>query len=441
MNFKQELVKNILFKGINVLLSFVVTVLVVRLLGPEGNGIFSLFMANTAIIALVAGFSFNSGLAYYSAKNQFAPGALLNSSILLLLFQMLLIFVSEKIFKTIFGYSFYLDLDSTQIAVWGWLYLFAVLLNSYITAFFTGNKWFDTLNILTVLINIIFIIVFASLIATKNSHSVEYSIFILKSYILLISLQAVINLIVLVGKIKFRFQLSFLKMEQLKKVLLYSGVAFFANIFQFLAYRMDYWFINYYQTKNELGLYALSAKLNQVLWLLPMTIATVVIPFTVTSREELSLKIKTILRFQLNCYFLLGILLAAVSPFFIPLIFGNDYAGAVLPFELLLPGVVIFTQTTILGAYFAGINRQDINLKISFLCFFTILIGDFFLVPRFGKEGAAIASSVGYALSGFTSLYTFSKLPGNSFKEQLFMKKKDFKTLQSLLLSKLRPNA
>ncbi|MGN6249966.1 MAG: oligosaccharide flippase family protein [Ginsengibacter sp.] len=438
MNFKQELLKNILFKGVNVLLSFVVTVLVVRLLGPQGNGVYSLFMTNSAIIALVAGFSFNSGLAYYSAKNKFSAVSLLNSTLLLLILQMLFIFLSERVFKIIFGYSFYLDLNSPQITLWGWLYLFVVLLNSYLTAFFTGNKWFDTLNILTVLSNIIFILVFGFLIFSKNSYSLEHSLFILKTYILLVSLQALIKLLVLLRKIKFRLQFSFLKMQQLKKVLLYSGVAFFANIFQFLAYRMDYWFVNYYRTKDELGLYALSAKLNQVLWLLPMTIATVIIPFTVTSQEELSVKLKTILRLLLNGYIFLGIFLVAVSPFFIPLIFGNDYRGAVLPFILLLPGVVIFTQTTILGAYFAGINRQDINLKISFFCFFTILLGDAFLVPRFGKEGAAIASSLGYALSGFTSLYVFSKLPGNSFKEQLLIRKNDFKTLRSLLLSKFK---
>src|SRR5690242_15302263 len=212
MNFKQELLKNILFKGINVLLSFVVTVLVVRLLGPQGNGVYSLFMTNSAIIALLAGFSFNSVLTYYSAKNKFSAVALLNSTLLLLILQMLFIFLSERVFKITFGYSFYLDLNSPQITMWGWSYLFAVLLNSYLTAFFTGNKWFDTLNILTVLSNIIFILVFGFLIFSKNSYSLEHSLFILKTYILLVSLQALIKLLVLLRKIKFRLQFSFLKM-------------------------------------------------------------------------------------------------------------------------------------------------------------------------------------------------------------------------------------
>jgi len=108
----------------------------------------------------------------------------------------------------------------------------------------------------------------------------------------------------------------------------------------------------------------------------------------------------------------------------------------VIPFIILLPGVIIFSITTLLAAYFAGINRQDINLKISFFCFFTILIGDFLLVPKYGIKGAAIASSVGYALSGIASLFVFSKQSGNTFKELLLAKKKDFLLIKDLFTVK-----
>jgi len=173
------------------------------------------------------------------------------------------------------------------------------------------------------------------------------------------------------------------------------------------------------------------------LWLLPMTIAAVIIPFTVTASDELAEKIKTILRLQFNGYILLGIFLVIASPALIPLIFSNDFQGTVLPFIILLPGVIIFTLTTILAAYFAGINRQDINLKISFFCFFTILIGDIVLVPRYGKEGAAIVSCIGYAVSGFISLYIFSRQTGSSFRELLWTKKKDFMLIKNLFTNKL----
>ena len=267
MTFKKELIKNIFFKGINVFLSFIVTVLLVRLLGPQGNGIYSLFIANTAIIALVVGFSFNSGLTYYSAKNEFSVIAMFNSTIVLLLLQLFLIVVAGAAFQRIFGFSFYVDISSEEFSFWGALYLFALLLNNYLTAFFSGNKWFDSMNILSMITNFIFIGVFALLLFKYKNQSVVNSLFILKTYILLITFQALINLVVLLKKIKFRFQFSFLKPQQFKLIFTYASIAFFSNIFQFFAYRMDYWFINYFRTKEELGLYALAAKLNQVLWL------------------------------------------------------------------------------------------------------------------------------------------------------------------------------
>ncbi len=436
MNFKKELIKNILYKGLNVFLSFGITIVLVRLLGTEGNGVYSLFITNTAIITLVVSFGFNSGLVYYSAKRIFSPVTLINSSFLILLIQVIVIIIAEIIFTSAFSISLFSDIHSAEMSFWGCFYLFSVLLNGYVSAIFTGNKWFDILNLLTAASNFIFLLIFGYLLLQGHGNSMAYTIFIIKIFISLTALQSVVYLIVLLKKINFNFYADVLKFKELRLIFMYAGLAFFSNFFQFLAYRMDYWFINIYRSKDELGLYALASKLNQVLWLLPMTIAAVIIPFTVASSEEIAEKVKTILRLQFSGYVVLAVLLLVVSPFFIPFIFGIDFIDAVYPFIILLPGVIIFTLTTILAAYFAGINRQDINLKISFFCFFTIFIGDLILVPKYGMEGAAVASCIGYILSGVSSLYVFSKLSKSNFKELLILRKKDFSSVKNLLPAK-----
>ncbi|MGN6343012.1 MAG: oligosaccharide flippase family protein [Ginsengibacter sp.] len=436
MNFKKELIKNILYKGLNVFLSFGITIVLVRLLGTEGNGVYSLFITNTAIITLVVSFGFNSGLVYYSAKRIFSPVTLINSSFLILLIQVIVIIIAEIIFTSAFSISLFSDIHSAEMSFWGCFYLFSVLLNGYVSAIFTGNKWFDILNLLTAASNFIFLLIFGYLLLQGHGNSMAYTIFIIKIFISLTALQSVVYLIVLLKKINFNFYADVLKFKELRLIFMYAGLAFFSNFFQFLAYRMDYWFINIYRSKDELGLYALASKLNQVLWLLPMTIAAVIIPFTVASSEEIAEKVKTILRLQFSGYVVLAVLLLLVSPFFIPFIFGIDFIDAVYPFIILLPGVIIFTLTTILAAYFAGINRQDINLKISFFCFFTIFIGDLILVPKYGMEGAAVASCIGYILSGVSSLYVFSKLSKSNFKELLILRKKDFSSVKNLFPAK-----
>lgn len=440
MNFKNELLKNILFKGLNAFLAFIITVLLVRLLGTEGNGFYSLFIANSAVIALLISFSLNSGITYYTAKKEFSPTKIVNTVIVILIAQAVVILVAEKIFYTVFGFSFFSDSNIPGLTFWGCLYLEAVFLSGYVAGIFSGNKWFDSLNILTVITNVLFIFVFAFLLFKNKQQDFENTMLVLKVYILLIVFQALTTFAVLLKKINFRFRFSILSIPQLKRIFTYAGVAFFSNFFQFLAYRMDYWFINFFRNKDELGLYALAAKLNQVLWMIPITIAAVIVPFAVTSSKEVSEKVKIILRLLFNGYVLIGIAIAAASPFFIPLIFGNEFSETVLPFLILLPGVIIFSITTLLAAYFAGINRQEINLKISFFCFLIIMALDFILVPSVGMKGAAVASCIGYAFSGFYSLFEFSKQSGWSFKELLLVKKEDIGRLQNMLRDKFFVN-
>jgi O-antigen/teichoic acid export membrane protein len=412
----------------------------IRLLGAEGNGFYSLFIANTAIIALIISFSLNSGITYYVAKKEFAINTVLNTIAIILIAQLIIILIAEKLFFAIFGFSFFADTNLSGLTFWGCIYLEAIFLSGYLTAIFTGNKWFDTLNILSVITNLIFIVVFSYLLFKNNTESVENSMFILKTYILLVAFQALLNLAVVLKKIHFRFTFSLLNWQQCKKLFTYAGIAFFCNFFQFLAYRMDYWFIDFFWNKEELGLYALAAKLNQVLWMVPITIAAVIVPFAVTSSQEVLVKVKIILRLLFNGYILLGILLVVLSPFFIPFIFGNEFSATVIPFLILLPGVIIFSITTLLAAYFAGINRQDINLKISFFCFLIIMFGDWILVPQLGMKGAAIASSIGYSFSGIYSVIVFSKQSGWSFKDLLLVRADDLNIVKNIFHQKLIAN-
>jgi len=440
MNFKNELLKNIFFKGLNAFLAFIITVLLVRLLGTEGNGFYSLFIANSAVIALIISFSLNSGITYYTAKKEFSPTTIVNTFIVILIAQAVVILAAEKIFQSIFGFSFFSDTNIPGLTLWGCLYLEAVFLSGYVTGVFSGNKWFDSLNILTVITNFIFVFVFAFLLFKNKQHNFENTMDVLKVYILLIVFQALLTFAVLLKKIHFRFSFSILSIPQLKRIFTYAGVAFFSNFFQFLAYRMDYWYINFFRNKEELGLYALAAKLNQVLWMIPITIAAVIVPFAVTSSKEVSEKVKIILRLLFNGYVLVGMLIAAASPFFIPIIFGNEFSETVIPFLILLPGVIIFSITKLLAAYFAGINRQKLNLKISFFCFLIIMILDCILIPYLGMKGAAVASCIGYAFSGFFSLFEFSKQSGWSFKELLLVKKEDIGRLKNIIGDKFFVN-
>ena len=83
----------------------------------------------------------------------------------------------------------------------------------------------------------------------------------------------------------------------------------------------------------------------------------------------------------------------------IPLLFGEDFDPAAKPLALLLPGVVAYAPVTVLVVYLSvrhcrpqpeprGLGRRSGRHAALALA----------LIPRYGVEGAAVASAVGYGV-------------------------------------------
>jgi O-antigen/teichoic acid export membrane protein len=105
----------------------------------------------------------------------------------------------------------------------------------------------------------------------------------------------------------------------------------------------------------------------------------------------------------------LGLILAFSSYFFIPLIFGEDFTRSILPFCIILPGIVFLSLQILLSAYFSGKGEIKTNLMTSIVLLTAILILDLLLIPRFGIIGAAIASCIAYSISGLFTFYLYCR--------------------------------
>lgn len=87
------------------------------------------------------------------------------------------------------------------------------------------------------------------------------------------------------------------------------------------------------------------------------------------------------------------------SEFFITTLFGADYAAGVLPFRILLIGVLMYIITAINNAAISGIGRPKVVTKIVLLSALINLTFNLILIPFLGIIGAAIATSASYILS------------------------------------------
>jgi len=192
--------------------------------------------------------------------------------------------------------------------------------------------------------------------------------------------------------------------------------------------------VEYFRGEKELGWYAFASRLAQAFWMLPILFAGML--FAQVARKKEAYKTEEMLLFM-RIFFCInivaGVLSFLVLPFIVAFIFGDLYNESILPFRILLPGVILFCNTTILAAYFAGKNFLRINLAGSTICFISILAADLLLIPRFGMKGAAIASSVGYSLSCIFSVTVYCRQTGTPIGHLFYPRAGDWNNLRSAI--------
>jgi O-antigen/teichoic acid export membrane protein len=102
------------------------------------------------------------------------------------------------------------------------------------------------------------------------------------------------------------------------------------------------------------------------------------------------------------------ILVVALAPLFIPTLFGHGYNDAVVALYLLAPGVVFLALNRVIGDILQGRGRPLARSAGEGLGAVATVILLLELIPRFGIRGAAVASSVAYALVFIFLLWALS---------------------------------
>jgi O-antigen/teichoic acid export membrane protein len=106
-----------------------------------------------------------------------------------------------------------------------------------------------------------------------------------------------------------------------------------------------------------------------------------------------------------------ALVLGAVAPFAIPLVFGDDFDGAATPLLLLLPGAVAYAPVAILVVYLSvRRGRPRLSLIVSLAAMALTLVSALLLIPRYGGAGAAAASTIGYGAGALLAWIFFLRV-------------------------------
>lgn len=181
-----------------------------------------------------------------------------------------------------------------------------------------------------------------------------------------------------------------------------------SNVAWFLAHTVDRYMIAYLipNSNRALGHYSVAAQFSSMLWLLPQSMQTVFLPhLSVTHADKPMLTARTA-RVLFIVLLPIFIVLTAAAPL-LKVILGQDYAGAVTPFMLFLPGMLLFGSTRPFDSFLTH-SEKPIYVTVNGCIGALTNIGlNFWFIPRMGIAGAALASSLSTSLIALITVGCF----------------------------------
>lgn len=419
-----NIIRQFLVQVTGLISGFIISVLTTRILGADGRGDFALLLSTSNFLVLLLGMNLSPAVVHVVSSNR-APLRETINSISVITIILVLACLLTLLFFPFKKFDFLLPESRNPF------YTKSVLLVVFITSstgilinsFLNGKKLFREQQKLYFFFVPVTLGIYIALYATQSKLS--FSSFIIY-YVVITFLQVLGGYYLYVRYVRPPFKFTFLDAGQLKYILAYSLTAYIANVFQFLSYRMDFWFVKYYSGSEQLGIYSLAVSLAQMLWLLPQAIATIFLAYSGSGNHDIVVnQTNALTRIALSVLLAAGTVLFLAIGFIIPFFYGNEFSDAVFLFRLLLVGIIPFSITTIIASYFAGKGKIRINMYGGIIGFIFCLCFDIILIPVYGIKGAAIATVISYCVSTMYTTYVYIKTSDSSLRQLFVLNRQD----------------
>jgi len=414
-------------------LGFAASIILARVLGPEGKGIYALIVLIPALMLKLGSLGIEAANVYFTGSKRYEIKDIVSNSLSSgILLSSILIFLFLGVFHLDIFQNY---LASNQInPFYLWIVVLTVpfsLLSGFLVSIFLGKEKitiYNKINIFNSTFQLILLTVFLAILKKGVLGAVI-------SYVLGIIGLALVVIILIAKLTKITF---FFNRRLLKDSTKYGLKAYFGNLTQFLNYRLDMLLVAAFLTPASVGFYSISVGIAERLWMLPGAIATVLFPRISSLKDkEANNLTPRIARHTFLIIFVLALILALIARSLIKILFGSVFLPSVMPLMILLPGIIALGGCKILTADLAGRGKPQFGTYAAFVSLAVNIPLNLWLIPKWGISGAAFASSVAYITASLIVMAAFVKISNTSWFTILLFNKNDFQDYKNLL-AKLR---
>jgi O-antigen/teichoic acid export membrane protein len=153
-------------------------------------------------------------------------------------------------------------------------------------------------------------------------------------------------------------------------------------------------------------------------------------------QNESALLIARAFRIALLILIFTGLILMVLIKPAVYILYGEDFLPLVIPFWIIMPGLVLYQASSVVVQYFSGIGRADLLPKILFPAFVVQMILLYLLIQPFGIVGVSISFLLSNVILAIIQLYVFLKSTGLECKN-LFPLREDYQTVRQLIIKQM----
>lgn len=419
------------------LLYFVSSTLLTRLLGDVGRGEYALLTNQVALLAMLMSLNVGFGITYFTSRVGHATKDIVGTAATMFCINLVLVPL------ILWGFThaprltdLLMPAQRTSALYWGFVYFSIVLslLNTSIAGVLLGLKRFKIINWMGVVNAGLSAVALLVLFVTRGSIlSPDILPMVLLVSTVAMALNTATWVVLYIVEVRLP-PIPILAWSVLRPILAFSLVGYMSNLINLINYRFDVWVIGDSLGEAQLGIYTVAVGVAQLLFYIPDPFARVVQPYLFGQlKNEMLDKFKTVARVNFTAVLGLAILLAITAHWLLPLLFGPVFSASVTPLYLLLPGIILSSATKMLVPLVVHGGYQRVNLySISVAAIITIVL-DLLLIPVLGIEGAAIATTIAYMVIMLALLWTIRYKMGIPIHDIFLVRPSDIRNFSALI--------
>lgn len=403
--------------------SFIVSVIIARVIGPEGRGIVTSIMVVPLLLISLAELGLRQSAAFYVGKKIKTVEEVISTlSFLWVLTSLVSLILVIWIFSISFSsYDYYLLLIAAATIPFN-------LIINYSKGILQGVQKYATVNsfeIYKILSNLFLVVLLVWLFDLGVTGAILVQLFI-GAIVAIYSLKVIKN----------DYSIGYKINIDLAKDLFLKGISFGLALFILqLNYRVDILFLNKYETISNVGIYSVGTNLAELVWQLPAAISLVLFGKSANSKNEIEAinRTKVLIRCITPFLLVFCLFLVLFAEPLVQLLYGNSYIESARIIKYLIPGVFFMVIVKVLHADLSGRGFPLYAIWVTIGPLLVNILLNYIFIPKYGIDGAAVTSTISYFLSGLLFIFVYSKRENIIIKELILINRDDIGKIKNTL--------